>query len=307
MKSQISSTHHGDAVALCHVISFVLILVVLFCIPSFASLFEGDNPEWQHGETSRTRRNAWPFLKDPDSLLSIQTMIRCVLIVEVLWPSLCRARRSSLGCQGRVLANTAVLLFFAAYMTRVALFQFSLMRLAGPIGGAVALVMDTVVLALLGMLASTCLVGCRLTEALVSFLVSSVLLTVAGWVACGNFLEVDPGAGFLGNVAFSCVLFTETAGCLAVFGALAVRLGPPPSLLLGLLGVCQQALGLYYFLDTFDKTPQSTPLVRWWRELFAADAWTARGALHCGGGAAVRRGLCGGRGRCHEVGRRRVR
>lgn len=244
--------------SLIEVLALVLLLIGLFALPGFAALFEGAEGDWQQNEVSRIRRNAWPLLKDPDSLLTMQSLLRCVLLAVALYctrPNI-GTRRSS--ARGRVLNSIGVMLFFAAYATRVLLFQFRLFRMEGPIGGCMTLAVDVLVAFLMLLAAGRALLGCRPTEVMLVFMSTALFFSMTGWIASHNYLVIDPQAGIGGNAAFIFMNLIETVGCMNFLAGLVAGPGWNPGMVLRLLATFQQALAFYYILDSLEKAPQST-------------------------------------------------
>lgn len=245
--------------SLFEVLTSVLLIVGLFCVPSFAALFEGEHPGWQVNEVGRIRRHAWPLLKDPDSLLCIQTMLRCLILATVL-----KANRSDTTnvrrgtVQGRALTNAALLLLVAAYGTKVVLFQFSLFRLEGPIGGFAALALDALAVVLVALVSAASVAGSRFIEVITALMLTPLVLSISGWAASHNYLVVDPQAGSGGNAAFTFMNLTEALGSILLLAGLLAGAGWRPGMLLMLLGVFQQVIGFYYMMDSLEKAPQST-------------------------------------------------
>lgn len=244
--------------SLIQVLASVLLLIGLFVLPGFAVLFEGAEGDWQQNEVGRIRRNAWPLLKDPDSLLTMQSLLRCVLLAIAL-----HCTRHNIGTQrssarGRVLSSIGVMLFFAAYATRVLLFQFCLFRMEGPIGGCMTLTVDILVTFLVLLAAVRALLGCRPVEVMIVFMSTALVFSMTGWIASHNYLVIDPQAGIGGNAAFIFMNLIETAGCMIILAGLIAGPGWNPGRVFRLLATFQQALAFYYILDSLEKAPQST-------------------------------------------------
>lgn len=231
----------------------------LFSLPSFVSLFEGEAPAWKETDTSRMRHAAWPLLKDPDSLIVIQQMMRCLLLMRVCWGGVAGIRT---GCgtstRARMLSSAGAVMFIAAYLSQMYLFQFSPFRLEGPIGGLFSLGLSALAVALLTTILIALLTSGRLAEAVGALVCAPCILSVSFWFACENYLELDARAGQLGNAAFSLSALLDTAGCVALLCGPCLSSGRLSSFLLGPVVVFQQALGLYYFLDSLEMAPQST-------------------------------------------------
>lgn len=245
--------------SLIEALSSVLLIAGLFCVPSFAALFEGEQPDWQDNEVGRIRRHAWPLLKDPDSLLCIQTMLRCLIVagvVKSLRESTSGLRRGTV--HSRTLANSGLLLFLAAYATKVLLFQFSLFRLEGPIGGVAALAFDVVAMVLIIFASAAAVAGSRSLEVIAALMLTPLVLSIAGWAASHNYLVVDPQAGSGGNAAFTFMNLTEASGSILLLASFFAGAGWRPGMLLRVLGVFQQVIGFYYMMDSLEKAPQST-------------------------------------------------
>jgi len=254
---------HGQDDALMRGLYEVLItsiaVVILFYLPSFVSLFEGDMPSWKTSETSRMRHAAWPLLKDPDSLIVIQLIIRCTLLARICWSGVAGIRAAcGNSARARTLSSAATVLFVAAYLSRMMLFQFIAFRLDGPIGGLSAMTVDAVSVCLLTTILVAVLSSGRMAEALGAFLLAPCVLAVCFWYASKNYLEVDPEAGPLWNAAFMLSELLDAAACVALLCGPCLSSLRLPSFVLGPVVVFQQALGLYYFLDSLELAPQST-------------------------------------------------
>jgi len=235
-------------------------LASFFSFPMVVSFFEGETPAWKASDTSRMRHAAWPLLKDPDSLIVIQSMIRCVLLARFCAGGLRNSIQTAVGSstRARMLSSAAAVLFMAAYLSKMTLFQFNAFRIEGPIGGTFALGLDAVAVGLLTIILFTVLSSGRIAEAVGAFLLAPCVLSVSFAVASANYLEVDPAAGPLGNAAFTFSELLDTAGCIAILCGPGLSSSRLPSFFLGPVVVFEQALGLYYFLDSMEQAPQST-------------------------------------------------
>eukprot|EP00929_Paragymnodinium_shiwhaense_P016866 TRINITY_DN125542_c0_g1_i1.p1 TRINITY_DN125542_c0_g1~~TRINITY_DN125542_c0_g1_i1.p1 ORF type:complete len:368 (+),score=100.07 TRINITY_DN125542_c0_g1_i1:102-1205(+) len=234
-------------------------LASLFCLPSLLSLFEGDHPAWQATDTSRIRRSAWPLLKDPDSLLTIQLIIRCFLIWKLARSGV-KAIRAACGktATSRTLASAATVLFLVAYTAKMFLFQYPLYHLEGPMGGAVPFLFEGFAASMLLYLLGVIVMSLRMPEAVGALLVAPCILSMLFGVACANYLEVAPEAGAIGNAAFTLSELADTAGCLLLIMGPGLGQSSGTSFFLAPIVIFQQGLGLYYFLDSLEKSPQST-------------------------------------------------
>lgn len=236
-----------------------LLLAGFFSLPGLVALCEAESPEYADGEVrdpemGRIRRRAWPLLKDPDSLLAIQAMIRCAMLAIML----SKIRHSQFKWEtylgttwSRIFVAVGLWLLSVSYAMRVCIFQFPWLRLEGPIGGKMDFTFDICVSTLLLILVCTWLKGRSLKELTSTVILLTALLRMAFHIAGHNYMEIDPRAPVWGNIGFSFVFVAEAAACLFILGGVLMGACMRPPVLLGLLAVIQQALSLYYFLDTF--------------------------------------------------------
>jgi hypothetical protein len=157
-----------------------------------------------------------------------------------------------------MLSSAGTLLFGVGYLLRIMLFQFQPFRLEGPIGGTYALCFDSMAVLLLATILIALLSAGRMAEAIGAFLVAPCILSLCFGFACENYLEVDPKAGPLGNSAFMLSELLDFAGSVALLCGPCFSSWRLPSFFLGPVVVFQQALCLYYFLDSLEQAPQST-------------------------------------------------
>jgi len=198
--------------------------------------------------TQKLVREFWPIMKDPDTLLAIHGMLRCIILVSVWY----RARRSW--------PVPASFLHFSALSLLAQVHQYTQAEfgLEGPFAGNSKMAM--VILNLVMTLAIARKHKLETGERLYPLAMLSVVL-VTSYVCSANFLTIAPEVG--SNVVFSFAIFMDAAATfhLAVFVCQSASLGElgnsqADGLMLVIL--LQKVVKGYYFLDGFGLLPNST-------------------------------------------------
>eukprot|EP00971_Amphidinium_carterae_P196061 3890471-Amphidinium_carterae.1 len=221
-------------------------LAAFFCLGAWLRM---------HGDTSTPSNSAdeneaweaikaeWPILITADSLLSLQAMLRLVLLVSAV------LRAGTDEDETSPFAGFTSVLCLGATLARVLLVaRTDAYQLDGPLGGVLPVVCEVLTLPLLLLLAR------RVATSAV--LLTIPVMALAAWVASRNHLALSED--YLGNVYFSFAHIVELLAALAcVLRTLIATTGAKctrPSMSTGFLYVVlpvQQSMAAYYFLEAF--------------------------------------------------------
>jgi len=193
-------------------------------------------------------RQFWPILQDPDTLLAVHGMLRCIILVSVWF----RARQSW-PVPASFLHFTAVSLVAQIYLNTQAAFA-----LEGPFAGDSMIYIHG--FALLMTLALARKHKLQTGERVYPLAMLSVLL-VSGYVAWSNRLDIATES--VENAVFSFVSFVDVAAmlhfaiycCCSIFGG---EFSSSNADGLMLVMIVDRVAVMYYVLDAFSLLPNST-------------------------------------------------
>lgn len=213
------------------------------CLTLAAALrARGDTKQPLDEEAWAQIKQQWPLLMTADTLLSLQAMLRLVVLLSVVLRA---------GGGGPVpLSEEVTALWLGAGVARVAVLSRSTVyMLDGPVGGSLPAACEVAVLPILLVLSRGTLRRAPMTLALVA--------VAAAWFASRNYLNLADD-----TVADSLFALAHSLDCLAAFAYL-LRTVLIDSRAKGvsvgfthLLMPVQQGLSAYYFLQAFDAVPE---------------------------------------------------
>lgn len=266
------------------VIGLLIVTCGLFLLPRLFDFLGRSKPVEEMDEIDRIRHDSWVLLLDPDSLLSMQAILRCLLFGTLL----ARSETSTIAMGKRLFMG--VCLFMMTYVVRLGIEIHEVdFQAQGPLGGAFEVFFEcTACLLLLRNLAVPELMRwrgqkprtTRVGEALV-FLASFGLMACVYLFAKDHYITVDGHQNDKANALYAFVCYGEAFAVFALLlGVISepagtadetaeneslcasctipFRLSRPRVATLLILCAIQQAFGFYYYLDSFDYSWHST-------------------------------------------------